>query len=65
MVKSFTINGAYAIFREDEVGSIEVGKYADIIVIDKDIFNMKPIDIEKAKVLMTFFDGELVYNNIL
>lgn len=65
MVKSFTINGAYAIFREDEVGSIEVGKYADIIVVDKDIFNMKPIDIEKAKVLMTFFDGELVYNNIL
>ncbi len=64
MVKSFTINGAYAIFRDDEVGSIEVGKYADIIFINKDIFNINPVDIEKAKVVMTFFNGELVYSNI-
>lgn len=61
MIKSFTINGVYSIFREKEIGSIEVGKYADFIIIDKDIFNINPIDIEDTKVLMTFFNGELVY----
>ena len=61
MLKSFTINGAYAIFRDNEVGSIEVCKYADLIIIDRDIFNIDPIDIEKTKVLMTFFDGKIVY----
>ncbi len=64
MIRSFTINGAYSIFREDETGSIEVGKYADIIVIDKDLYNINPIDIENTKVLMTFFDGEIVYKHI-
>ena len=61
MVKSFTINGAYSIFRDKEIGSIEVGKYADFIIIDKDIFNINPIDIEDTKVLMTFLGGEVVY----
>lgn len=61
LVRSFTINGAYQIFREDEVGSLEVGKYADFIIIDRDIFSVDPIDIEDTKVLKTFFDGKLVY----
>ena len=61
MVRSFTINGAYLIFRDDEIGSIEVGKYADFIVLDRDIFGIEPLDIEKTQVLMTFFDGEVVY----
>lgn len=61
LVRSFTINGAYQIFREDEVGSLEVGKYADFIIIDKDIFSVDPIDIEDTKVLKTFFNGKLVY----
>ena len=63
MVKSFTINGAYSIFRDKEIGSIEVGKYADFIIIDKDIFNINPIDIEDTKVLMTFLGGEIVYKD--
>ncbi len=61
LVRSFTINGAYQIFRENEVGSLEVGKYADFIIIDRDIFNINPIDIENTKVLKTFFNGKLVY----
>ena len=56
-----TINGAYSIFRDKEIGSIEVGKYADFIIIDKDIFNINPIDIEDTNILMTFLGGELVY----
>lgn len=62
LVRSFTINGAYQIFRENEIGSIEVGKYADFIIIDKDIFNINPIDIENTKILNTFFNGKLVYS---
>ncbi|MPN51584.1 hypothetical protein SDC9_199232 [bioreactor metagenome] len=61
LVRSFTINGAYQIFRENEVGSLEVGKYADFIIIDRDIFSVDPIAIEDTKVLKTFFNGKLVY----
>lgn len=63
MVRSFTINGAYLIFRDKEIGSIEVGKYADFIVIDRDIFEINPIDIGNTQVLMTFFDGKIVYKS--
>ena len=63
LVRSFTINGAYQIFRENEIGSLEVGKYADFIIIDRDIFNINPIDIENTKVLKTFFNGCLVYDS--
>ena len=41
---------------------LEVGKYADFIIIDKDIFNINPIDIENTKILNTFFNGKLVYS---
>lgn len=61
LVRSFTINGAYQIFRENEVGSLEVGKFADFIIIDRDIFSVNPVDIENTKVLKTFFNGKLVY----
>lgn len=61
IVRSFTINGAYLIFRDDEIGSIEVGKRADFIVLDRDIFEINPVEIGDTEVLMTFFDGEVVY----
>ncbi len=60
MVKAYTINSAYSLHMEQEIGSIEVGKYADIIVIDRDIFNINPIDIEFTKVLLTIFNGAVV-----
>lgn len=63
MIRSFTINGAYSIYREDEIGSLEVGKYADFIILDKNILEIDPINIEKAEVLMTFIGGQLVYKN--
>ncbi|MCC5465839.1 amidohydrolase family protein [Pelosinus sp. Bkl1] len=61
MIKSFTINGAYTLFMEHEIGSIEVGKFADLVVIDQNLFVVNPIDIDKTKIIMTFFDGKLVY----
>lgn len=62
LVKGYTIDAAYAMHMEDEIGSIECGKKADVIVIDRDIFAIDHLDIENTKVLKTFFDGREVYS---
>jgi predicted amidohydrolase YtcJ len=61
MIRSFTINGAYANFLEKETGSIEVGKQADLIVLDKNLFEIPVTDIHNVKVLLTLFEGEEVF----
>jgi predicted amidohydrolase YtcJ len=61
MIRSFTINGAYANFLEKETGSIEVGKKADLIVLDKNLFEIPVTEISKSKVLMTLFEGKEVF----
>jgi hypothetical protein len=61
MIRSFTINGAYANFLEKETGSIEVGKKADLIVLVKNLFEIPVTKISKARVLMTLFEGEEVF----
>jgi predicted amidohydrolase YtcJ len=64
MIASFTINGAYANFLEDEIGSLEVGKRADFIVLDRNLFQIPPNDIAKTKVLKTFIDGKEVFRAV-
>lgn len=61
MVDSFTINGAYTMNIEDITGSLEVGKLADMVVLDKDIFEIPLNDLAKAKVIMTISEGQIVY----
>ena len=61
MIKSFTINGAYQNFRDDKTGSIEVGKSADFAVLDQNLFEINPLDIDKTVVLSTVFKGKEVY----
>lgn len=56
-----TMDGAYAMDREDSIGSIEVGKHADFIVLEQDIFKIKPEDIDSTRVLQSNFSGELCY----
>ncbi len=60
-VKSYTVNGAWVAFAEAERGSIEAGKRADLAILDRDIFAIPPEEIAEAKVLMTVFDGRIVY----
>lgn len=61
MIASYTYNGAYANFLEKETGSIEVGKSADMIILNQNLFKIPSTEISKAKVLMTMFKGEEVY----
>jgi predicted amidohydrolase YtcJ len=57
-IEAYTINGAYQLSREDEIGSLEAGKHADFIVLTDDPFRADPIDIYKIKVNRTFVSGE-------
>jgi hypothetical protein len=61
MIVSYTYNGAYANFLENETGSIEVGKQADIIVLDQNLFEIPTNEIAKTKVLLTLVDGKEVF----
>jgi predicted amidohydrolase YtcJ len=62
-VKSFTVWAAYATFSEDVKGSIEPDKYADFIVLSNDIFTADPKTLLNTKIILTIFDGEIVYEN--
>lgn len=62
-VKMFTINAAYILGKDEQIGSLEIGKRADFIVLDKNIFETEPVDIHEINVVQTYFNGELVYFN--
>lgn len=59
---SYTMAPAFAGFEEDKKGSIEIGKYADFVVLDKNILTCKEEDIEKIKVLHTIVAGKIRYS---
>ncbi len=56
-------NSAYASYEEKIKGSIETGKFADFVVLSDDILTIDPEIIKDAKVEMTVFNGEIVYEN--
>lgn len=62
MIAAYTINGAWLMGLEKEQGSIEVGKRADFVVLDRDLFAGPAAAINEAKVVMTVFDGRTVYS---
>jgi predicted amidohydrolase YtcJ len=57
----YTLNGAYLTFEEDIKGSIEPGKLADMVVIDRDIMTCPEDDIKDTVVLTTYLGGKVVY----
>ena len=63
LIRSYTYNGAYANFLENEIGSLEVGKKADLVVLEKNLFEIPEEDIALTKVLLTLVDGKEVYRN--
>ena len=60
-VRAYTVNGAWAEFAESFKGTIEPGKAADLVALDRDILTVPPEDIAGAKVAMTVFDGKILY----
>lgn len=60
-LKSMTINGAYASFQDDKLGSLEIGKKADIIVLSNDLLNVSEEKIKNTSVLITMVGGKIVY----
>lgn len=59
--RCFTLDAAYAGHQEKTQGSLEKGKWADFIVIDRDLFAMPPADIHKTGVLQTWVGGRQVF----
>ena len=60
-VDAYTINAAFAMKQDATTGSLEVGKRADLVVLDRDIFSVDPYTIADTIVIATYLDGRLVY----
>jgi hypothetical protein len=58
-LKSYTINAAYAAFEEDSRGSLKSGKYADMVVLSKDIMTMPEDQVPSAEVMYTIVGGKV------
>jgi predicted amidohydrolase YtcJ len=59
----YTIAAAYADFDEAVTGSVEVGKSADLIVLDRNLFAIRPDEIHAARVLLTLFEGREIFRD--
>jgi len=60
-LKLMTLNAAYSLFRDDETGSLQTGKYADLIVLSANPLTIDPQDIHGIEVQLTMANGEIVY----
>jgi predicted amidohydrolase YtcJ len=61
-IKAVTLSSAYIMNQDSSVGSVEVGKQADLVVLDKNLFEIPATEISSARVMLTIFDGEVVYD---
>jgi len=63
-IESYSINGAKLLHMEDKIGSLEVGKMADLIVVDQNVLEIPSDQIHKTRVLMTMMDGKVWHDVI-
>ena len=61
ILHSYTKDAAYGLFMEDDIGSIEIGKIADLIILDRDLFEIPSHQVHDAKVHITIFNGRVIY----
>jgi predicted amidohydrolase YtcJ len=60
-IRFYTINNAHLLSLEDRIGSLEAGKHADFVVIDRDLLTCPEDQIKEARVLNTYLDGKRVF----
>ncbi len=60
---AFTMGSAYVNHHDDVTGSVEVGKFADLVVLDQNLFDIEPEQISDTKVLLTLFNGKPVHGS--
>lgn len=58
---AYTLDAAYAGFNEKALGSIETGKFADLIILNEDLFSIPTEDIDKVLVDLTIFNGKVIF----
>jgi predicted amidohydrolase YtcJ len=61
-LRCFTLDAAFAAFQETRLGSLEKGKWADFVVIDRDILKVPVSEIAATQVLSTWVAGKQVYS---
>ena len=62
-LRSSTIEGAWQARKEDVLGSIEVGKLADMVIIEKNLFDVKADQIADTRIVGTMMDGQFTYRD--
>ena len=60
-IRFYTANNAWLMFLEEQVGTLETGKLADMVVVDRDLMTCPLDDVQDAQVLRTYLEGKLVY----
>jgi hypothetical protein len=60
-IRAYTIDGAFAAWEEAVKGSIEPGKLADLVVVDRDPLTIDKDDLKNVETVMTIIDGKIVY----
>jgi len=65
ILNSYTKEAAYGIFLDEKIGSLEIGKLADIIVLDRNLFEIPKHQIHETLVDVTIFNGRIIHENYL
>ena len=63
LLRAWTAGGSYDLVRENDFGTLEAGKLADICVLDRDVFAVDPKDARDIQVSLTLSDGRVVYED--
>jgi predicted amidohydrolase YtcJ len=64
VLRSYTYGSAYGVRREDELGTLGPGKFADLIVISDNLFEIDPSEIRHCHVDMTMMDGKVIFERL-
>jgi predicted amidohydrolase YtcJ len=62
-LKAYTLDAAYVLGLEDRIGSLEVGKLADIVILERDLHDIPPREISTTKVDLTMMNGRITHRD--